>query len=94
MIPKEWLALAGELLESAASEFSSHGCNDWSWPKGWTTAQRIDLATAMVVQNTGRDVDEFTDGDRAEVTDLCRGDYGPPDWWVMSFLGTALKETA
>ena len=88
----EWLTLAGELLGSAASQFSSHGCNDWAWPKNWTKAQRLELAIAMVAQNTGRNVGEFTESDREQIDAMCAGDYGPPDWWVMSFLGDVLKQ--
>lgn len=92
MINKRWLALAGQLLSAAAEDFSNHGCNDWKWPADWTSDKRRELATAMVEANIGRPRHAFTASDVTEVESLCNGDYGPPDWWVMKFLGKQLQD--
>ena len=86
-----WLPVAAELLESASLAFSVFVCNDWKWPADWSPTDRFDLAAQMVAANTGRAVEEFSRADREEVDSMVTGAYGPPDWWVMSFLASQLK---
>ena len=90
MMIAKWAELAGELLDVASREFSNHGCNDWQWPPGWTTAQRRELVSAMVSDNTGRAAKDFTDEDKEEIKHMTKGAFGPPDWWVMLFLAKQL----
>ena len=90
----KWLHLAAELLGDAASEFSSHGCNDWKWPPDWAANARRSFAEEVVSRNTGRSRAQFTAADRSEVGDYCKGDYGPPNWLVMQTLAGHLKDSA
>jgi hypothetical protein len=88
----KWQALAGELLEAASSQFSRHGCNDWKWPEDWTGAERFAFADAMVRDNVGKPTGRLTAEQREQVAGYTDGEYGPPDWWVMAFLGKRLAE--
>jgi hypothetical protein len=89
-IDPKWLAVAGALFIRASQEFSNHGSNDWEWPADWTPEERFAFATAMVSDNVQRPPSEFTALDREDADHLARGKYGPPDWWVMLFLGKRL----
>lgn len=91
MNPK-WMAVAGALLQTAGERFSNHGGNDWRWPAGWDEDQRRALAEAMVCDNLGKTLDQLTDNDLEEVERHVAVDFGPPDWWVMKFLGRKLIE--
>ena len=86
---KHWLKLAGELLELASKKFANHGCNDWKWPTAWTVNQRWEFAREMAIANVkGR---ELTEEDQRDIAEFCREEFGPPDWWVMTFLATKLQ---
>ena len=89
-MPDKWLKLAGEMLELASDQFSNHGCNDWRWPDDWTQKEREGLAKAMTVQNFGR---PMTQEEEQDAVDIAKCEFGPPDWWVMDFLGQKLGET-
>jgi hypothetical protein len=93
MMNEKWQTLAGELLKAASSQFSSHGCNDWEWPDDWTHAERLALSEAMVRDNVRKPTGELTAGERQDAEEMAKGEYGPPDWWVMLFLGKRLAQT-
>ena len=79
------LRLAGLLLEMAADHFGDHCCNDWNWP-GWVTMEeRKRILHDMEMHNSG-DAEEAK-----ETVEMCAED-GPPDWWIMAYLGTRLQE--
>jgi hypothetical protein len=88
-----WKAVAAGMLRSASSQFSSHSCNDWEWPADWSQAERVALFAAMLCHNVGRTENDLTQQDREDIEGMCRGKYGPPDWWVMRFLADALEGT-
>lgn len=90
MFPK-WQKLAGEMLELASEQFSNHGCNDWEWPDDWTPEERHNLAIEMVAHNIRKSVSGLTQHEMEEVNHWASGKFGPPDWWVMSFLADKLK---
>lgn len=75
----KWLKLAGDFLEKASDVVSNHGCNDWSWPENWSLEERQEIVKAMYEDNG--DPKNF-DPNKLDV----------PDWWIMSFLATKLKE--
>ena len=83
MNPK-WRALAADLLDRAAEEFSNHGCNSCPWPADWTEAEQREIAVAMDAANRNSNVP-----DEAEVRSLMRC---PADWWLMRFLARCLRE--
>ena len=88
MNPK-WERLAGELLELAADEFGNHGCNDWRWPDYMTLEERLELSLAMEKHNVnGR---ELTANEKEDAETRAIGEYGAPDWWIMTFLGSKLR---
>ena len=78
----KWRQLAGELLIEVSKEFANHGCNDFTWPDTWTPEERHHLVLAMMIDNGHVDDDIYT------------GQFGPPDWWVMCFLGKQLQAQA
>ncbi len=91
MNPK-WQRLAGELLETASGQFSNNGCNDWKWPEDWTQAERLAFTEAMVRDNVRKKpTGKLTPAELEEIASLAEGEYGPPDWWVMTFLGRQLN---
>lgn len=86
----KWQEVAGQLLVLAAGKFSNHGCDDWKWPVDWTLEERYQLALAMQRDTVcGRLLmaEEIED-----VRGWADGDFGPPDWWVMRFLGKELRK--
>jgi hypothetical protein len=87
---EKWLNLAGELLGLASSSFSNRVCNDWKWPEHWSPADRLSFAEAMVRDNVRKPVGDLTAEESNEVKSMAGGVYGPPDWWVMIFLGNRL----
>lgn len=83
-----YLRLAGQLLSKAADEFGNHGCNDWEWPDWFPVRERETFVRAMErANNPASDrADEVADS----VGRYATREYGPPDWWVMSFLADEL----
>ncbi len=91
MSPK-WMKVAAELLDYSADQLSNRCCNDWKWPKTWTKAERLGLATAMVRDNEKVPPDDrLTAHQEEEAQSMASGDYGPPDWWVGRFLAQQLE---
>ena len=82
---EKWLKLAGEFLDRAADDLSNHNCNDWKWPTDWSHEECKELAIAMTIDNCGKE-------DKAAWRNLCRGKFGPPDWWVARFLAKQLMK--
>ena len=77
--------LASVLLKIAEDEFSRHGCNNLSqgvW-KDWTTQERQEFIKDFHDWNGGY----YNIQDDPENLDL-------PDWVVMAFLASKLKEQA
>ena len=90
----KWLKVAGELLTEAAEKFSNHGCNDWRWPESWNAEDRWAFAHAMVCDNEHIAPGvPLTERQKQEVDELAVDrEFGPPDWWVMAFLGRQLEK--
>lgn len=86
MSPK-WGKLAGSLLEEASEVMSNRTCNDWKWPDDWTLEERREFAEAMQIDNN-----PSTDLSEEDSENLWNHEYGPDDWWVMSFLAKKLQE--
>jgi hypothetical protein len=78
MNPKE-LRLAASLLKSASNEFSNNGCNDWSFPKNWSQAERVEFAREYHKWN--KSMDDFDEDDE---------DPTLADFAVMEFIASKL----
>ena len=42
----KYTGLIATFLRPASDEFANHGCNDWEFPAGWTTEEKIDFCRA------------------------------------------------
>jgi hypothetical protein len=90
---RKWMKLAGTMLEKASGKLASEGCNDWKWPEDWTPQERMQLVGAMMVANfKGRPISQFTPEELEELENFCKGDYGPPNWWIAVFIGRWLGD--
>jgi hypothetical protein len=79
VLARKMMLIASDFLELASDEFSKHGCNDWEFPANWTKKEKQKFVKMMHKRNNS--LDEY-DPEELDV----------PDWWVMSFLASLLKE--
>lgn len=88
-LDRKLLQMAGELLDSAADEFSNHGCNDWHWPDYMSPGDRLAVARMMEAFNRRKAESALTDNEATEAVHMAN--TGPPDWWIMRFLASRLQ---
>lgn len=91
---QKWIRLVASFLDEAADEFVLRGCSDWKWPKDWSSEERRAFALAIHEDNNGKALSEFTDHEKEDLDNDLKGEFGPPDWWVMRSLASWLRNDA
>jgi hypothetical protein len=90
-VNKKWADLAADMLGLAADDFANHGCDDWKWPADWSAEDRRAFAAAMHEANNRKPEADFGAHEREDLEHDLKGEYGPPNWWVMRFLAARLR---
>lgn len=82
------MALAIEFLKDLADKYGNAGCNDWRWPKDWSSKQRHKWAWRYANHPdvaAGADAGYFAER-------LTASEFGPPDFMMVGLLIDVLNE--